>query len=148
MAKLAGRWLKVFLSDSVPTVRDISSDVQSIDLPIEFDEIDTTGFSDAAKNSIPGMPGFNVELAGKFNPTVDTGLFTVLKDIVGDYVGHTLTVMVGQNAAPANGDPEFEGLFWCPKLGVSGSPTGGLEITTSLRVYGIVAPAWGVVSGL
>jgi hypothetical protein len=145
MAKLAGRWLTVSLEDST-TPRDISSDVQSIDLPTEFDEIDTTGFSDAAKNSIPGMPAFNVELAGTFNPVVSVGLFTVLKDIVGDYAGHVLTVAVGQNKAPENGDPEFEGSFWCPKLGVSGTPTGGLEITTSLRVYGAAAPAWGVVS--
>ena len=44
MAKLAGRWITVSLEDSVPTPRNISSDVQSIDIPIEYDEIDTTGF--------------------------------------------------------------------------------------------------------
>jgi hypothetical protein len=145
MAKLAGRWITIALSDSVPTVRQIESDVDSIDIPIEYDELDVTGFSDAVKNSIPGMPGMNVEITGTFNPGAGTGLATVIMDIVGDYVGHTLTVKVGQNAAPTTGDPEFEGLFWCPKYQVSGSPTGKLVITASLRVYGIVAPAWGTV---
>lgn len=146
MAKLAGRWVTVNLDDAGPTARDISSDIDSIDIPIEYDELDVTGFSDNAKNSIPGMPGFNVELSGTFNPAATTGLATVLNAIVGDYVAHTLTVAVGQNAAPAMGDPEFEGEFWCPKYQVSGSPTGKLAVSTSLRVYGTTAPAWGTVA--
>jgi len=73
MAKLAGRWIKIQLDDSGGTPRDVSSDLVSIDIPMEYDEIDTTGFQDDAKNSIPGLPQFNVELTGKFNPAADTG---------------------------------------------------------------------------
>jgi hypothetical protein len=146
MAKLAGRWITVTLDDATPTARAITSDVQSIDIPMEFDEIDVTGFSDGSKNSIPGMPGFNVEIVGKFNPTASTGLYTVINDIVGDYLGHTLTVAIGQNKAPTTDDPEFEGEFWCPKMSIRATPSGGVELVASLRVYGIVAPAWGTVS--
>ena len=145
MAKLAGRWITVSLEDATPTARDISSDVTSIDIPTEYDELDTTGFSDGSKNSIPGMPGFNVELNGDFNPTTDTGLYTVLSDIVGDYAAHVLTVAVGQNTAPTTNDPEFEGSFWCPKMNISATPTGKVTISASLRVYGTTAPLWGVV---
>ncbi len=145
MAKLAGRWITVTLDDESPAAKDVSSDVDSIDIPMEFDELDITGFSDAVKNSMPGLPGFNVELTGTFNPTADQ-LGDVLIGIVGDYATHTLTVAVGANAAPAMGDPEFEGEFWCPKMQISASPTGKVVVTASLRVDGTTAPAWGTVA--
>lgn len=146
MAKLAGRWIKVLLDDDGGTPRDISNDLESIDIPNEFGEIDVTGFGDGAENSMPGLSNFSVEGSGTFNPAADTGLYTVLKDINGVYSGHTLTVQVGQNATPTNGDPEFEGEFWCQKMNISATPTGKTQITFSLRVYGATTPQWGVVS--
>lgn len=145
MAKLAGRFLSIDLDDSGPTARAIEGDVDSIDIPLEYDELDITGFSDGSKNSIPGMPSFNVELSGTFNPAATTGLYTVINDIVGDYATHTLTVQIGQNAAPTGGDPEFEGEFWCPKMQITATPTGKVVLTASLRVYGSTAPLWGTV---
>ena len=146
MAKLAGRWLVVIIDDSNPTARTVSGDVQSVDIPLEYDELDVTGFSDGTKNSIPGMPGVNLEITGKFNPTANTGLFSVLVDIIGDYAGHTVTVQIGDNAAPTGGEPEFEGEYWLSKMTVSGSPSGAVEITGSFRVWGNSLPAWGTVA--
>lgn len=146
MAKLGGRYLSIDLDDSGGNVRAFEGDVDSVDIPIEYDELDITGFSDGSKNSIPGMPGFNVEISGTFNPTANTGIFALLNDIVGDYSGHTLTIAIGLNTAPTSTDPEFEGEFWCPKIQITGTPTGKMVITASLRVYGGTAPLWGAVA--
>ncbi len=146
MAKLAGRFLKVLIDDSGASPQDVSADIDSVDIPDEYGELDMTGFGEGSDNSSPGMPGFPVEINGTFNPAATTGLFTVLKGIVGGYTSRTLTVQQGQNAAPTTGDPEFEGEFWCSKIGISATPKGKTTLKASFRVMGSVAPAWGTVS--
>lgn len=145
MAKLSGQYLVVYIDDSGDSPRDVSSDVKSIDIPDEYGEIDATGFSDGAVNSISGMPSFNVEITGMFNPGATTGLYTVLNGIKGGGA-KTLTVQIGQGAAPTTGDPEFEGEFWLQKMNVSATPQGETGITASLRPSGSTAPAWGTVA--
>ncbi len=144
MAKLSGQYLTVTIDDSADAPQGVSGDVESIDIPDEYGELDVTGFSDGSVNSIAGMPAFNVEIAGNFNPAATTGLFTVLKGIKGKGA-KTLTVAVGQGAAPTTGDPQFEGEFWCQKMNVSGTPQGGLKLTASFRPSGSTAATWGVV---
>jgi len=146
MAKLAGKHIKVFLDDSGGAAREISGDVESIDIPNEYGELDTTGFNEGSENSIPGMPAFPVELSVFMNPAATTGAYTVISGIVGKYAGKTLTVQVGQNVTPTNGDPEFEGEFWCQKMNFSADPKGRKMLSVSLRPYGSTAPAWGTVS--
>jgi hypothetical protein len=146
MAKLAGRFLKVLIDDSGGTPRDVSADIDSVEIPDEYGELDMTGFGEGSENSAPGMPSFPVEIAGMFNPAATTGLFTVLSGIVGGYTGRTVTVQVGNNAAPTTGDREFEGEFWLSKLGISATPKGKTVIKASFRVMGSTAPAWGTVS--
>ncbi len=142
MAKLTGDHIIVQLDDSAGTPRDISADVESTDIPDEFDDVEVTGFSEGSHNSIPGMANFPVELQGVFNAAATTGLFTVLKGIVGQKLGHTLIVDVGQGAAPVTGDPRFTGEFWCQKMNISATPAGKVAVTASLRVFGAVAPGW------
>jgi hypothetical protein len=145
MAKLAGKFIKVLLDDTGGTARDVSSDVESVDIPDEYEELDVTGFTDGAENSIPGMPSFNVEVQGNFNPAATTGLYTVIKGIMGSYTSKTVTVQVGQNATPTTGDPEFEGEFWCSKMTIGATPKGKVTLTASFRPMGATAPAWGTV---
>jgi hypothetical protein len=145
MAKIAGRWVSVSLDDVNPLLRDISTDVESIDIPDEYGEIDVTGFMDGVENSIPGLPRMPVELTGHFDTTTNTGLYTVLKGIVGVYASKTLTVKIGSNTTPTTNDPQFSGEFWCQKMNITANPKGGVKISASLRPYGAVAPAWGVV---
>src|SRR3989304_757342 len=109
MAKLAGKWLKIYIDDSAGSPQDVSSDIDSVDIPDEYGSLDMTGFSDGGVNSSPGMPHLPIKITGKFNPTATTGLYTVLKGILGSYTSKTVTVQVGNNAAPAAGVPEFEG---------------------------------------
>ena len=145
MAKLSGQFLTIDLDDSSAAIQDISADVESIDIPDEFGELDVTGFSDGAVNSLAGMPAFNVEISGNFNAGANNGLFTVISGILGGTTSRTLTVQVGQGAAPTGGDPEFEGEFWCSKMNISATPQGKVTLTASLRPSGSTAPAWGTV---
>ncbi|MBN1535188.1 MAG: hypothetical protein JW908_00545 [Anaerolineales bacterium] len=146
MSKLAGRWLKVYIDDAGLTAREVSSDVESVDIDDNYGELDVTGFSDGSENSIPGMPSFNVEMTCHFNPAATTGIYTVLNAIIGDYAGHTVTIQQGQNTTPTNGDPEFEGEYWLQSMKFSSDPKGKTTLTASFRVYGSTAPAWGTVS--
>ena len=148
MAKLAGKWLKVYVDDNTgtPVARDVSSDVDSVDIPDEYGSLDMTGFSDGSVNSAPGMPNLPIKITGKFDPAATTGLYTVLKGILGAGSAHTVTVQVGQNAAPTTGDPEFEGEFWLQSMPVGATPTGNLTIAGNFEVFGASAPAWGTVS--
>lgn len=145
MPKLSGQYITVTLDDGADAPQIVSTDIESIDIPDEYGELDVTGFSEGAVNSIAGMPNFPVEIVGNFNPLATTGLFTVLSGIKGGGA-KTLTVAVGDGAAPIMGDPEFEGEFWCPKMNVGATPQGKIVITTSLRVSGSVAPAWSTVA--
>ena len=145
MAKLSGQYFTVTIDDSGDAPRDVSSDVESADIPDEYGELDVTGFSDGAVNSIAGMPAFNVEITGNFNPAATTGLFTVLNGIKGGGA-KTLTVAVGQGAAPTTGDPEFEGEFWCQKVNIGATPQGKAALSASFRPSGSAAPAWGTVA--
>ena len=146
MAKLAGRYLKVFIDNSAAAAQEVSADVDSVTIPDEYGELDMTGFGEGSDNSAPGMPSFPVEITGTFNPAVTIGLFTVIASILGGYTSRTVTIQVGQNAAPTNGDPEFEGEFWCQKMNITTTPAGKVNVVASLRVFGATAPAWGTVA--
>jgi hypothetical protein len=144
MPKLSGQYLTVNLDDSGDAPQDVSTWVESVDIPDEYAELDVTGFSDGAVNSIAGMPAFNVEVTGNVD-TLANSLWDVLQGIVGKGA-KTLTVAVGEGAAPQTGDLEFEGEFWCQKLNISSTPQGKITVTTSLRPSGSGTPAWGVVA--
>ena len=144
MGKLNGRYITVDLDNSADAVKDVSTNVESIEIPDEYGELDMTGFSDGAVNSIAGMPSFPVEITGNLDPASDT-LWDVAQGINGKGA-KTLTVQVGQGTAPTTGDPEFEGEFHCTKCSLSASPTGKPQVNVSLRPHGSVAPAWGTVT--
>lgn len=144
MAKLSGQYLKVLIDDDADTPQDVSTDVESVDIPDEYGELDVTGFTDGVVNSIAGMPSMPIEINGHFDPSSDS-LFDIAKGAAGGGA-RTITVQIGQGAAPTTGDPEFEGEFWCQKVSISATPQGKLNVATSWRPHGSTAPAWGTVS--
>ena len=146
MPKLKAQFLKVLLDNAALAPQDISADLDSVDIPNEYEEVDVTGFTETVVNTIPGMLTAPVELSGTFNSASPAGFFTVVNGIKGVYAGHTLTVQVGQNALPVSTDPEFEGEFVCIRMGVSGNPRGKLVLTASLRPFAGAAPVWGTVA--
>ncbi len=145
MAKLAGRFLRVYLEDAGGVLQDVSAGIQSVEIPDEYLEVDTTGLSEGTENSIPGLPGMPVEITGLFSPASGS-LYDVVRGIAGKAAGYSLRVQVGQNAAPVVGDPEFSGEFWCSKVSFGVGAKGANVMTASLRVYGETAPAWDVVN--
>lgn len=147
MVKLKAQFLKIEIDDAGLTPRDVSADVDSIEFPNDHEDIDVTGFTDTVVNELPGMLTAPITLTGTFNAAADTGLFTVLDSIRGVYAGHTVTIGIGQNAAPTAGDPEYEGEYWCKSLNVSGTPRGKLVINAELRNFGgTTAPDYGTVT--
>lgn len=145
MPKLKAQYLKVEVDDSALAPQDISKDLDTVDFPYEYEEIDVTGFTEGVVNEMPGMLTAPITMSGTFNPATTTGYFTVIKGIVGVYTGHTVTIAIGQNTTPTTGDPEYEGEYWCKSMNVSGTPRGKLVLATEFRPYGATAPAWGVV---
>lgn len=142
--KLSGQYISVTIDDSVDAPQDVSSDVNSIDIPDEFGQLDGTGFGDGSVNSFAGMPDFPVEGVGDFNTDANS-LYNVLKGIKGKGA-KTLTVAVGDGAAPTTGDPEFEGEFWCYKMNFAATPQGKVVINFGFKVSGSVAPLWALVT--
>jgi hypothetical protein len=145
MAKLAGKWLKVYIDDVNTIPRDVSSDVESVDIDDSYGEVDVTGINHGSLNSVPGMASKPIEMVCHFNPAPTTGIYTVLKDIVGKYVGITVTIQQGQNTAPTIGDPEWEGEYWLQAMRISSDPKGKSTITASFKVFGSAAPDWNEV---
>lgn len=147
MAKISSKFLKVFVDDSVPTARDISGDVESVEIPYNYDEHDVTGFGEGSHNVLAGMANMPVTMNGNFNAAATTGSHTVLKSILGATASKTVTVQVGQGAAATTGDPEWEGEYVLISYNVSASdPSGPLKFVATFNVSGATAPAWGTVS--
>ena len=121
--------------------QNISLDVTDITLPINFDRMDVTGYSDGVHNVTLGHPDQPVSITGIFSNTASTGFHTVMSAQVGVQTGVTLTVAIGILAAPAGGDPEYEGTFLVSDYVVNGDLTATAELITSTTT----APAWGTV---
>lgn len=141
-----GKWVTVAMDDSVPTVRLITADVMSIDgLPLTYDELEQSGYSQD-HNYLAGQADSQITLEMKFTTTALTGTHTVFSGIVGSNTAGTLTVALGNNAAPTGGDPEFEGEFICISYAVNPAKDGLITSTAVLRVGPDAAiPAWGTV---
>jgi len=143
----AGKYVKVILDDNTatPAARDISADVIEIDgLPLTYDELDSSGYGQD-KRYILGQGDSSVTLTCKFTTTANTGTHTVGSAIVGQYATpKTLTVQLGNNAAPTTADPEFEGEFYCSEYTVN-PPKDGIQTCTIKLVPASTLPAWGTV---
>jgi hypothetical protein len=144
MAKLSSKFMTVNVDDSGGTARDISNDVESVEIPYNYDEHDVTGFSEGSHNVITGLAAMPITINGNFNAAATTGSHTVLSGILGSTTSKTVTIDIGQGAAPTTGDPEWSGEYTLTAYTVSaGDPTGPLKFTATLNVMGSTAPSWG-----
>ena len=99
--KLAGKWTQIYYAGY-----DLSGWSHQFDATIEVDEIDGTAFLDGAKNSFDGLPGGSAAVEAFLSTGAgesEDGLSTY----VPTYTDYHLQILVGQNAAPAIGDPVF-----------------------------------------
>ncbi len=146
MARI-GKWTKVFMDDGVPTARDISADVISIDgLPLTYDELEASGYTQD-HNYLAGQADSQITVEMNFTTTALTGTHTVFSALVGSNTAGTFTVQLGDNTAATSGDPEFEGEFIVSSYNVTPPKDGIMACTATLRIGpDAVIPAWGTVA--
>jgi hypothetical protein len=138
--KTNAKWIRVWVDDTVPTLRDISAAVTNVDMPIGINTTDVTGYSDGVINFTVGQPDQPVTMSGVFSNTASTGAHTVLSAIVGQATPTvTVRVQVGILAAPSGTDPEYEGEYVCTQYDVHGD----LTWDATFMAGSSTAPAWG-----
>jgi hypothetical protein len=143
--KKVGKYVTVILDDT-STARTISNDITAINgLPVNYGKIEVGGFGQDMSYLI-GRGDSEVQLTGLVNDTTNTGFHQVIKDILGDNAGYTLTIQIGDNTTATTGDPEFEGEFCCHAYVVTPDLNGAVTGVATLVPYnGNTLPAWGTV---
>lgn len=139
--KTNAKHIRVSIEDNTPTVRDISASVSSITgVGLTYQEQDVHGYSDGIINFTLGHPSSEIEISGPIDNTADIGAHIVFAAIEGDQTTpHELVVDFGIRAAPATGDPEFKGDYYCSSYIINGDGT----YTARLVPAGItVLPQW------
>ena len=138
--KTNARWIRVWVDDEVPTLRDISAAVNDVNMPWTVESSDVTGYSDGVINFTVGHPDTPITMSGDFSNTADTGAHDVLSAIVGQATPSvTVKIQVGILAAPSGTDPEYLGEFLCTEYSVDGS----LKWNATFLKHGSSAPVWG-----
>ena len=142
--KTNAKHIRVKLDDSVPTLRDISAGVAQVSgVGLTYAEQDVTAYSDGIINFTLGFPSSDIELSGPIDNLATTGSYTVLKSIVGlQTATYTLEVQFGIRAAPATGDPNFSGEYYCSSLKLNGDGT----FSARLVPASATAPTFGTVA--
>lgn len=143
---LAGDHIVVKLDDSGGTLRTFANgDIRSVDLPLNYDQHDITGFGDAVHKYINGQMRAPVSIRGYLTTTALTGTHTVIKGafVAGTQV--TLKVAVGNNAAPVTGDPEYSGEFIISSYTPSIETGGAVTFSATLTPATGTAPSWGTM---
>ena len=142
--KSNAKHIRVKMDDSVPTLRDISASVANVSgVGLTYAEQDVTGYSDGVINFTLGFPSSEIEVTGPIDNTATTGAYTVFKSIVGlQTTTYTLEVQFGVRAAPATGDPNFTGEYYCSSLKLNGDGTYSARLVPAsgtVPTYGTVA---------
>ncbi len=142
--KTNSRWVRVWVDDEVPTLRDISASCDSVQLPWTVEDSDVTGYSDGVINVTVGRPDTPVTMSGPFSNTSPTGAHDVLSAIVGQATPTvSVKVQVGILAAPSGTDPEYTGEFHCTEYSVDLS---SMTWNATFLKSGSSAPVWGTYS--
>jgi hypothetical protein len=143
---LSGDHILIKLDDSSGTPRQFASgDVISVDLPLQADQYDVTGFGDVTHDVINGQMNLAVTLRGYLTLTPVTGTHSVLRDVYQQGKQVTLEVQVGNNAAPVTGDPKLTGEFYVDSYAPVLETGKAILFTARLRPAAGAALVWGTV---
>ena len=142
--KTNAKHIRVKVDDMTPTLQAISAGVANVSgVGLTYAEQDVTGYSDGIINFTLGFPSSEIEVTGPIDNTATTGAYTVFKAIVGDQtITHTLEVQFGIRAAPATGDPNFSGEYYCSSLRLNGDGTYAARLvpaSATVPTFGTVA---------
>jgi hypothetical protein len=148
--KRIGKWTKVYFDAAGSTAQEITTSVTNIpQLPLTFQEIEAGGYGEEM-NYLGGRGDSQITIEMLFTTTASVGTHTVFAAYMTSAnrnVAGTLTVQIGDNAAPTTGSPEFEGEFIVQSYVVVPELNGAVRATATLRVaVGQALPAWGTVS--
>ena len=139
--KTNAKWVRVWVDDTVPTLRDISLSCNSVTLPINSNNTDVTGYSDGVVNVTMGHPNQPVSMGGPFSDAAAVGSHTVLSAIVNQATPTvTVKVQIGILAAPSGTDPEYLGEFLCVDYNVN---LDDMTWTAEFIPGSTAAPIWG-----
>ncbi len=143
MAKLTGPYISISIDKST-VLKDVSADIESVDIPDEWLEADMTGFGEGVENSAAVLMTLPITIVGKMNPATDR-LYDVAVANRGLRTGQTVTIKIGQNAAPTTGDPQISGEFWQQSMKIGATPKSAIGLTLVYKPFGGTAPTIGVV---
>jgi hypothetical protein len=143
---ISGDHVVVKMDDSGGTLRTFANgDIRSVDLGLNYDQHDVTGFGDGVHKFINGQMNAPVTIQGYLTTTATTGTHTVINGAFAAGTQVTLEVQVGQNAAPVSGDPKYSGEFYIESYKPTISTGGAVMFTVTLKPATGTAPVWGTV---
>jgi len=131
-------------SGSLQTFAD--GDIISVDLGMNVQQHDVTGFGDEVKRFINGQKVAPVTIRGYLTTTPTVGTHTVIQPAFAQGAQVTLTVQVGQNATPTTGDPEYSGEFYVQSYKPMMENGSAMMFMAVLQPATGTAPAWGSVA--
>lgn len=140
MAKFHGKNMTVYIADSGGTRRNISVDLDSIEVPSDQDIVDVSGFGDSKKNYVTGLADSRVTMKGQFDDTATTGAHTVLSGLIGGTTGYYLEVYPKGSVA---GYPAFKGSYLLNKYTLGAAINGAITHQTELVPFGTAGGSWG-----
>ncbi len=146
--KTSQRWIYFLIDDQGTENVNISENVSSVGgVSLTFDTQDVTGYSDGWINVTLGRPSAPITISGPYSNAVDSTMNHIMVDPNDGILGvqsrtFTLTVRTGVKAAPAGGNPEFEGEYYASSYVING---GDMTYTAEFVPAGATTPAWGTV---
>ena len=137
MAKISAKGAVITLEDSNPTVRTISTDVESYEIQFAVDVIEATGMNEGSHNFIPGQAIIGVTLNLYWNTAASTGAWTVVRSIIGSSSSKALVI------TPESGGLTLTGEYMCDGVTITGSPGTDIKLgAVHFSVMDGTAPAW------
>ena len=147
MAKWHGKSLSIYVQENTASKqwRNISVDVNSVDLPSEQDIVDVAGFGDTKKNYVTGLADSKVNIKGAFDDVgtavapAQSGAHAVLSGLVGGTAGY------GFKAGPkgsASTYPVFEGSFLLSKYNLTAAINGAVMYDADFVPFGTAGGSW------
>ena len=137
MAKTLLKGCIVQVDDSAGTLRNISTDVESVEIEYSAPGGDVTGLTETVINYIPGQTVVSVTLNLFYNSAATTGSWTVVRGIIGSSTSKTVSVQ------PEGTGLTLSGEYMCEGVSIGATPKSAGKLgSVKFLPMGSTAPAW------
>lgn len=134
-----GKWQKILWETN-----DITADVADIGtIGVVYDELEASGYGEDKHYEV-GQGDAPLEFEVYVTTTATVGIHTIFAAACADHTIGTVTIQLGNNAAPTTGDPEFEGEYRAFSY-QPGSTRDGLQTAKIKLLPSGTLPTWGTV---